>query len=182
MRGHRGVTLWMTGLSGAGKSTVAARVDEALARRGCNSYVLDGDNVRHGLCSDLGFSDRDRDENTRRVAEVAKLFTDAGAIVLVAVISPFRRERDSIRARMAKGDFVEVYVRADVSACESRDPKGLYKKARAGEIVNFTGVSAPYEEPLQPEILIDTTTADVDACARHILDFLERGAYIPKAP
>lgn len=180
MRGHRGVTLWMTGLSGAGKSTVAARVDELLAQRGHSSYVLDGDNVRHGLSADLGFTDRDRDENTRRVAEVAKLFTDAGIVVLAALISPYRRERDAVRARMAVGDFIEIYVRADVSTCESRDPKGLYKKARAGEITNFTGVSAPYEEPESPELVVDTAHADVDACADLVVQFLERGGYIPK--
>lgn len=180
-RGHKGATLWFTGLSGAGKSTVAARVEEILVARGHSVYVLDGDNVRHGLNSDLGFTRADRDENTRRVAEVAKLFTDAGVIVLTAIISPYQHERDQVRSKMDAGDFVEIYVAADLATCEARDPKGLYKKARRGEIQDFTGVSSPYEAPQKPELVIDTAVKDLNACAAEVVLFLEERGYIPKS-
>ncbi|MBK8169852.1 MAG: adenylyl-sulfate kinase [Sandaracinaceae bacterium] len=181
LHGHKGATLWFTGLSGAGKSTVAMRVESLLVQRGHTAYVLDGDNVRLGLNKDLGFSTADRDENIRRVAEVAKLFTDAGVLVLTSFISPHRKERDAVRASMAAGDFLEVYVAADLATCESRDPKGLYKRARAGEIAEFTGVSAPYEEPLAAELVVDTTKHDPDACAAQVLRFLEERGYIPQS-
>lgn len=171
--GHRGCTLWLTGLSGSGKSTVSHRVDRLLVERGCFAYVLDGDNVRHGLNRDLGFGAEERHENIRRVGEVARLFTDAGAIVLTAFISPYRQDRARVRELMAEGDFVEVFVDAPLEVCERRDPKGLYAKARAGQIAEFTGVSAPYEAPEAPEITVRTAESDVDACARQIVSWLE---------
>jgi len=180
IHGHRGATLWLTGLSGSGKSTLSHRVERKLLERGCFAYVLDGDNVRHGLNKDLSFSADDRVENIRRIGEVAKLFTDAGAIVLTAFISPYRADRDRVRAIMAPGEFVEVYVAASIEVCESRDPKGLYKKARAGEIADFTGISAPYEEPTTPELIVDTGAADVDACADRVVAYLESAGVIAK--
>lgn len=171
--GHRGAALWFTGLSGSGKSTLAHRVERLLVERGCFAYVLDGDNVRHGLCRDLGFSAEDREENIRRVGELARLFTDSGAIVLTAFISPYRADRASARALQGTGDFIEVHVAADLATCEARDPKGLYAKARAGEITNFTGLDAPYEAPEAPELRIDTGAADVDTCARQVVAHLE---------
>jgi adenylylsulfate kinase len=179
--GHRGATVWMTGLSGSGKSTVAYRVERQLLERGCFAYVLDGDNVRHGLCADLTFSPEDRAENIRRIGEVAKLFTDAGALLIASFISPYRRDRDRIRAGMIEGDFVEVHVATPIEVCEQRDPKGLYAKARAGEIPNFTGVGAPYEPPESPEIVIDTAKDDVDACASQVVAWLEQHGYLRAA-
>jgi len=177
--GHRGATLWFTGLSGSGKSTVARQVELALAERGHHVYTLDGDNVRHGLCRDLGFSPEDRAENIRRIGEVAKLFTDAGTLTLAAFVSPYRSDRDGVRALLAPGDFIEVYVAADLSVCESRDPKGLYKAARAGKIAEFTGISAPYEAPLAPEITLRTDEEDVDASAARVLAYLAQHGHIP---
>ena len=145
--GQRGVTVWLTGLSGSGKSTVATAAEQVVLSKDKLAYVLDGDNVRHGLNKNLGFSPEDRTENIRRIGEVAKLFNDSGVVVFTAFISPYREDRDAVRALMAEGDFVEVWVDADVATCEERDPKGLYKKARAGEIPEFTGISAPYEAP-----------------------------------
>ncbi|MEM9068897.1 MAG: adenylyl-sulfate kinase [Myxococcota bacterium] len=171
--GHRGVALWLTGLSGSGKSTLSHRVERKLIERGVFAYVLDGDNVRHGLNADLGFGAEERKENIRRVGEVARLFVDAGAIVLTAFISPYREDR--ARARSLIGDrFVEVHVAADLATCEARDPKGLYKRARAGEIPSFTGVSAPYEAPESPELRVDTGAADVEACASDVIAYLEK--------
>ncbi len=178
--GHRGATLWLTGLSGSGKSTLSHRVEKLLVERGVFAYVLDGDNVRQGLNRDLGFSPDDRQENIRRIGEVAKLFTDAGAIVLTAFISPYRSDRDGVRARMAPGDFIEVHVAASLEVCESRDPKGLYARARKGEIPEFTGVSAPYEPPEAPELRVDTGAADVEACARQVVDFLAERGYVAR--
>lgn len=175
--GHKGVTIWLTGLSGSGKSTVGNRLAEFIYERGGNAYVLDGDNIRFGLNKDLGFSPADRKENIRRIGEVSKLFTDNGTIAITAFISPYREDRDLARSIMNAGDFVEVYVKADISVCESRDPKGLYKKARAGEISNFTGISAPYEEPLNPELVVDTGAADLDTCTQQIMLFLEEKGY-----
>lgn len=176
--GHGGVTLWLTGLSGSGKSTLAHRVERRLIERGAFAYVLDGDNVRHGLNADLGFGADERKENIRRVGEVARLFTDAGAIVITAFISPYREDRARARALLEDGDFVEVHVAADLATCEARDPKGLYAKARAGEIPSFTGVSAPYEEPESPELRVDTGAADVDACAEQVLSYLGERGYL----
>ncbi len=176
--GHKGATLWFTGLSGSGKSTVARAVEQRLMDRGCFVYTLDGDNVRHGLCSDLGFSPADRAENIRRIGEVAKLFTDAGALTLAAFVSPYRRDRERVRGSLGEGDFIEVYVAASVEACEQRDPKGLYKKARAGEIADFTGISAPYEAPENAEIVLHTDQEDVAASAERVQSYLIRHGYI----
>ncbi|ALV91270.1 MULTISPECIES: adenylyl-sulfate kinase [Pantoea] len=153
--GHQGVVLWFTGLSGSGKSTVAGALEQALHRVGVSTYLLDGDNVRHGLCRDLGFSDDDRKENIRRVGEVAKLMVDAGLVVLTAFISPHRAERQMVRELLGAGQFVEVFVDTPLAVCEARDPKGLYKKARAGELRNFTGIDSIYEAPDAPEIHLD---------------------------
>ena len=172
LNGHRGALLWFTGLSGSGKSTLAHAVEEALHQRGCRTFVLDGDNVRHGLCADLGFSDADRQENIRRIGHMANQMVQAGTIVLTAFISPFRADRDKVR-KIAGGDFHEVYCQCSLELCEQRDVKGLYKKARAGEISDFTGISSPYEVPQHPELSIDTSSdlkGDVDA----IIDYLEQ--------
>jgi adenylylsulfate kinase len=176
--GQRGVTLWLTGLSASGKSTIACIVERRLIERGKLAYRLDGDNVRHGLNNNLGFSAADRTENIRRIGEVAKLFTDAGVIVLASFISPYRRDRDAVRALMPAGDFVEVYVKASVEAAERRDPKGLYKKARAGEIKNFTGLDDPYETPENPEIVIDTEALTPDKAADQITAYLDKSGYL----
>ncbi len=176
--GQRGVTLWLTGLSGSGKSTVAMAAEQLLCQRGHLAYVLDGDNVRHGLNKNLGFSPDDRTENIRRIGEVAKLFTDAGVIVLTSFISPYRADRDAVRELMAPGDFVEVYVDASLETCEQRDPKGLYQKARAGEIPEFTGISAPYEEPERPELVVDTNVLSVEESAGKLLAYLEGKGYL----
>lgn len=175
--GHGSAVLWFTGLSGAGKSTLAHAVEEELHRLGCRTYVLDGDNVRHGLCGDLGFSATDRTENVRRIGETAKLMVDAGIIVLTAFISPFRADRERVRGLMMPGDFLEIYCRCPLDVCEQRDVKGLYKKARAGEVKEFTGISSPYEAPLAPEIIIDTDDEhDLESCAQQVLALLrERG-------
>ncbi|MFO7775099.1 MAG: adenylyl-sulfate kinase [Candidatus Hydrogenedentota bacterium] len=176
LNGHKAVTLWFTGLSGSGKSTLAHAVENALFERKCRTYVLDGDNVRHGLNKDLGFSPADREENIRRIGEVAKLFTQAGVINLTAFISPYRADRDQARNIAEDGTFFEIYVKCALDVCEERDPKGLYKKARAGEIAEFTGVSAPYEEPNEPEIVVDTGEQSVEECTAEILNALaDRG-------
>jgi adenylylsulfate kinase len=179
--GHRGCTIWMTGLSGSGKSTLAVALEKKLWERGVRSYVLDGDNVRHGLNKDLGFSPEDRNENIRRIGEVAKLFTDANVVNVTAFISPYRADRDQVRALMAEGDFIEVFVDCPVEVCETRDPKGLYKKARAGQIPEFTGISAPYEAPLSPEIGLRTDKQSEDESLQAVLQYLERGGYSPPA-
>ena len=160
--GQKGVVIWFTGLSGSGKSTLAYAVEEKLHKMGYLTYVLDGDNIRHGLNSDLGFSPEDREENIRRVGEVAKLFADAGVIVMTAFISPYRKDRRRARRLMDEGRFVEVYCKCGLEVCERRDPKGLYKKAKAGEIDEFTGVSAPYEEPEKPEIVVETDKQSIE--------------------
>lgn len=179
--GHRGLALWLTGLSGSGKSTLAHRVERRLVERGVHAYVLDGDNVRHGLCRDLGFAPQDRHENIRRVGEVAKLFADAGVVVLAAFVSPYRADRDAVRALMPEGDFAEVHVAADLATCESRDPKGLYAKARRGELREFTGIDAPYEAPISPELRVDTGAESVDASAERVLAWLEERGVISRA-
>ncbi len=176
--GQRGVTLWLTGLSGSGKSTIAVATEALLVQRGHLAYVLDGDNVRHGLNKNLGFSPEDRTENIRRIGEVAKLFTDLGAVVLTSFISPYRADRDAARALFRDGDFVEVYVEAPLDVCESRDPKGLYAKARAGEIPEFTGISAPYEEPSSPELRLPTGDQGVEQSAEQLVAYLEKGGYL----
>lgn len=156
LNGHRGAVMWFTGLSGAGKSTLAHAVEERLHSMGCRTFVLDGDNIRHGLCSDLGFSDKDRTENIRRIGEVSKLFLESGTIVLTAFISPFRQDRELVRNLTPHGDFLEIFCDASLDVCETRDVKGLYKRARAGEIPHFTGISSPYEAPANPELRVDT--------------------------
>lgn len=176
---HQSCILWFTGLSGAGKSTLAHRVEDLLFARQCRTYVFDGDNVRHGLCADLGFSAQDRSENIRRVGEMSKLFLDAGVIALTAFISPFRKDRDMVRALVRDGDFIEIYCNAGVDVCEQRDVKGLYQKARRGEISDFTGISSPYEEPLKPEIVVHTGRDTLDDCAAEVLRYLEQHDKIP---
>jgi adenylylsulfate kinase len=172
------VTVWLTGLSGSGKSTIAVAAEKALADEGHLTYILDGDNVRQGLNNNLGFSPEDRTENIRRIGEVAKLFTDAGVIVFTSFISPYRADRDAAREIMADGDFVEAYVSASLETCEGRDVKGLYQKARSGEIPEFTGISAPYEEPEKPELVIDTNDQSVDESVQVLVDSLREGGYL----
>ncbi|HEY9826708.1 MAG TPA: adenylyl-sulfate kinase [Stenomitos sp.] len=169
---HKSVILWFTGLSGAGKSTLAHAVEDRLHHLGCRTFVIDGDNVRHGLCGDLGFSAEDRTENIRRVGEVAKLFTEAGLIVLTAFISPFRADRDRVRAMMPSGQFLEIYCDADLETCEGRDVKGLYQKARAGQIAEFTGISSPYEAPEHPELIVHTGAKPLEDCVDEVIDKL----------
>jgi adenylylsulfate kinase len=176
--GQRGVTVWLTGLSGSGKSTLAVAAERALVSRGRLAYVLDGDNIRHGLNKNLGFGPADRTENIRRIGEVAKLFCDAGLIVFTSFISPYRADRDAVRALMPAGQFVEAFVDASVETCEGRDVKGLYRKARAGEIPEFTGISAPYEAPLRPELVLDTNRQSVDESVDAILRYLEDKGYL----
>ena len=178
MLGQRGCTIWLTGLSGSGKSTIAVAAEQALNQLGRLTYILDGDNIRHGLNSNLGFSPADRTENIRRIGEVSKLFTDAGMIVFSSFISPYRADRDAVREIMGDGDFVEVWVDASVETCEGRDVKGLYKKARAGEIPEFTGISAPYEEPNKPELVIDTNGQTVEESVASLVSFLEKSGYL----
>ena len=176
--GQKGVVVWMTGLSAAGKSTIACMVERMLVDRGKLAYRLDGDNVRHGLNKNLGFSAADRAENIRRIGEVAKLFSDAGLIVLASFISPYRVDRDAVRANLPAGQFVEVYVKVSLEAAEQRDPKGLYKKARSGQLTGFTGIDDPYEEPTSAEIVIDTQTSSPEQSAAQILGYLETGGYL----
>jgi adenylylsulfate kinase len=171
--GHRGATVWLTGLSGSGKSTVADILSEMLHERGVLTAILDGDNIRHGLNSDLGFSPEDRKENIRRIAEVAKLFSSFGVVNILAFISPYREDRDFARSIQGEGDFIEVYVEVPLEVAEERDPKGLYKKARSGEIPSFTGISAPYEEPLSPELVLRTAESSPEECAAMVVSQLE---------
>ncbi|HIE03797.1 MAG TPA: adenylyl-sulfate kinase [Candidatus Latescibacteria bacterium] len=171
--GQRGVVLWFTGLPGSGKSTVANEVAHILHERGNLAYVLDGDNIRHGLNRDLGFSPEDREENIRRIGEVANLFADAGIIAITAFISPYRRDRDRVRKLLGEGRFIEVYVNCPLEVCQRRDPKGMYARARRGEIPEFTGISAPYEPPKAPEIELRTDLMSVEECARTVVEYLE---------
>ncbi len=178
LKQQKPVVLWFTGLSGSGKSTVANAVESKLLSLGKHSYLLDGDNVRHGLNKDLGFSDTDRVENIRRIGEVAKLFVDSGAIVLTAFISPFISDRAQARDLMEKGQFLEVFVDTPLEVCEQRDPKGLYKKARSGEIKNFTGIDSAYEAPVNPEIHLETAGKSIEACAEQVVNELENMGYL----
>jgi adenylylsulfate kinase len=176
----KSVLLWFTGLSGSGKSTLAHAVEERLHQLGRRTIVLDGDNIRHGLCADLGFEEHDRVENIRRVGEVAKLFLEAGVITLAAFISPFKAERERLRSLFPQEDFVEIYCRCPLEVCEQRDVKGLYKRARSGEISNFTGISSRYEEPLSPDLIVDTNKVNHDASVQAVLRLLsERGTIQP---
>jgi adenylylsulfate kinase len=176
--GQRGCLVWFTGLSGSGKSTVANLLEARLADAGIASYLLDGDNVRHGLCKDLGFTPEHRRENIRRLAEVGKLFVDAGLITLTAFISPYRSERSFARSLLQPGDFFEVYVSTPIEVCEERDPTGLYQKARDGKIPEFTGISAPYEVPLRPEVVFDTSRLSLDQCVDRVWEALKRGGHL----
>lgn len=175
---QKGVVIWFTGLSSSGKSTIARAVEERLFERGHMSYVLDGDNIRHGLNKNLGFSPEDREENIRRIGEVAKLFADAGFITMTAFISPYRKDRDQNRGLLKEGEFIEVFVKVSLDEAEKRDPKGLYKKARSGEIKEFTGVSAPYEEPLNPELTLDTDELSLTQCQDAVLRHLEESGIL----
>lgn len=172
LNAHKSAILWFTGLSGAGKSTLAHAVEDYLHKQGIRTFVLDGDNIRHGLCKDLGFSDQDRTENIRRIGEVSKLMLDAGIMVMTAFISPFKNDRQLVRELVNEGDFVEIYCEAPLSVCEERDPKGLYKKARAGEIPEFTGISSPYEAPDHPELVINTGDKSIQESVQVIIDYL----------
>jgi len=176
--GHKGVVVWLTGLSGSGKSTIATELQRKLFEMGCNVYILDGDNIRHGLNKDLGFSPEDREENIRRIGEVAKLFADAGFIAITSFISPYRKDRERARKLLEDGEFIEIYVKAPLEVCEKRDPKGLYKKARRGEIKEFTGISAPYEEPENPEIILETDKLSVEESVDTIIKYLENSGII----
>ena len=173
LNNHKSVILWFTGLSGSGKSTLAHAVEEELYQKKCRTYVMDGDNVRHGLCGDLGFSDEDRKENIRRIGNVAKLFLDAGTIVLTAFISPFLEDRETVRNLVLPGDFLEIYCNAPLGVCEQRDIKGIYKKAREGVIKDFTGISSPYEAPLNPELIVNTGEDSLDECIAQVLRLLK---------
>jgi adenylylsulfate kinase len=175
---NKGVILWYTGLSGSGKSSIANEVEKKIFEGGHHTYVLDGDNIRFGLNSNLGFSPEDRTENIRRIGEVAKLFVDAGIVVSTAFISPYRDDRDRVRSIVEEGDMVEIFVECAIEICEQRDAKGLYKKARAGEIKEFTGISAPYEEPKNPELVIDSGKHSVEECARMVVDYLKKNNYL----
>ncbi|PJN89809.1 adenylyl-sulfate kinase [Bacillus sp. mrc49] len=170
--GHESTVLWFTGLSGSGKSTIANAVAKELYNRNIRSYVLDGDNIRHGLNKDLGFSEEDRTENIRRIGEVSKLFVDSGQFVLTAFISPFRADRQIVRDLLEEGEFIEVYIKCPIEECEVRDPKGLYDKARKGIIKDFTGIDSPYEEPVQPEIILESNQYSVEECVEQVISFL----------
>jgi adenylylsulfate kinase len=177
MNGHKSVILWFTGLSNSGKSTIAHATEEQLHTLGCRTFVFDGDNVRHGLCADLGFSRADRDENIRRVGEMAKLFIEAGVLALTAFISPFRGDRHRVKNLVQEGDFLEIYCKCPLEVCEQRDVKGHYKKARAGEIKEFTGISSPYEEPVHPDLVLATDMMSVEQCVAAVIGLLRtRGA------
>jgi len=180
LKGHRSAVLWFTGLSGAGKSTIANAVDTLLNQRGIHTYLLDGDNVRHGLNKNLAFSAEDRAENIRRIGEVSKLMADAGLVTLTAFISPYLVDRDNVRNLLAPGEFIEILCKASLDTCESRDSKGLYKKARAGEIKGFTGIDDPYEAPVSPEIILDSDNKDIPTLAAEVIAYLESQQILPQ--
>lgn len=175
---HKSAVVWFTGLSGSGKSTIAVELEKELHHLGVRTYCLDGDNIRHGLNKDLGFNPDDRKENIRRIGEVSKLMVEAGLVVLAAFISPYRADRNEIRKRMDDGEFIEVFVNAKIETCESRDPKGLYKKARAGEVKEFTGIDAPYEAPLNPECMVNTDKQSVEESVQTIMSYLKAEGYL----
>jgi len=180
LNGHKGAILWFTGLSGSGKSTIAHAVEERLHQSGCRTFVFDGDNVRHGLCGDLGFSQKDRSENIRRIGEMVKLFLEAGIIVLTAFISPVGKDRERVRSLAPVGDFIEIYCRCPLDVCESRDVKGLYQRARSGEVKEFTGISSPYEAPEKPELVLDTNVCSLDECVSKVMVLLSQRGIISK--
>jgi len=169
---HKSVVIWFTGLSGSGKSTIAHLVEEKLFLKGCRTFVFDGDNVRHGLCSDLGFSDKDRSENIRRIGEMVKLFTEAGMISLAAFISPFRKDRQKVKTLVGEENFIEIYCSCSLNECQKRDVKGLYSRARAGNIKNFTGISSPYEVPEKPDLVLNTDQSAKEECVKSVIDLL----------
>ena len=173
LNNHRSIVLWFTGLSGSGKSTLAHALEEKLFQKGCRTFVLDGDNVRHGLNSNLGFSETGRTENIRRISEVSKLMLESGLIVMTAFISPIKKDRNEARKLISSGDFIEIYCKASLETCENRDVKGLYKRARAGEITNYTGIDSPYEVPENPELIVDTDNQSLEESVSSILNFLE---------
>ena len=175
---QKGATIWLTGLSGSGKSTIAVELEHALIENKHQAYILDGDNIRHGLNKNLGFSPEDRTENIRRIGEVAKLFTEANIITIAAFVSPYREDRENVRQLLGHGEFIEIYVKCSLEVCEARDTKGLYKKARAGEVKDFTGISAPYEEPLNPELTVDSSKLSVEESTRAILNYLEAKGHV----
>lgn len=178
--GHKSVILWFTGLSSSGKSTLAHAVEEKLHGNGYRTFVLDGDNVRHGLCSDLGFDNKSREENIRRIGEMSKLFMEAGIIVMTAFISPFRTDRDRVRGLVPHGEFLEIFCDCPIEICEQRDPKGFYKRARLGDVKEFTGISSPYEPPLNPELKVNTTLS-IDECVGEVINLLgTRGIIKPE--
>ncbi len=176
--GHKSALLWFTGLSGAGKSTIAHAVEEQLYQMSCRTFVLDGDNVRHGLCADLSFSKKDREENIRRIGEMAKLFVEGGVITLTAFISPFRADREGVRQLMGKQDYLEIYCHCPIEVCEQRDVKGLYKKARQGIIPEFTGISSPYEEPIEPSLILNTAELPLEVCVSRVISLLTTSAIL----
>ncbi|MCC7418978.1 MAG: adenylyl-sulfate kinase [Planctomycetaceae bacterium] len=178
LKKHKGAVLWFTGLSACGKSTISNTVDHMLNSQGVHTYLLDGDNIRMGLNKNLKFSAEDRAENIRRIGEVAKLFCDAGLITMTAFISPYRADRDKVRALLQPGQFIEIYVNASLETCEKRDPKGLYKKARAGELKGFTGIDDPYEAPEKPELVLDSNTKSIDELAGEVVAYLKKGGYL----
>lgn len=178
VKGHKSAILWFTGLSGSGKSTISVALETALHSKGIHTYRLDGDNVRHGLNKNLGFSPDDRSENIRRIGEVSKLMVDAGLFTLTAFISPYQEDRDQVREIVESDEFIEIYVKASLETCEERDPKGLYKKVRLGEIKGFTGIDAPYEEPINPEIIIDTNQLNIVESVNVIVSYLKENNYI----
>lgn len=176
--GHKSVVIWFTGLSGSGKSTISVALEKALFEQNITSYRLDGDNIRHGLNQNLGFSPEDRKENIRRIGEVGKLMVDAGVVTMTAFISPYEEDRNTVRDILEDGEFIEVFTKCSLDECESRDPKGLYKKARSGEIKEFTGINAPYEEPSNPEIIIDTENESVEESVEKIVAYLKENQYL----
>lgn len=181
LNGHKSAVLWFTGLSGSGKSTLANALEKRLHQLGVHTYLLDGDNIRHGINRDLGFSPEDRTENIRRIGEIARLFVDAGLFVLTAFISPFQADRELARSLVAGDEFIEIYLKCSLETCEQRDPKGLYRKARTGEIPEFTGISSPYEEPLQPELIIETDRQSLEESVERIVSHLRSRGYLHPA-
>jgi adenylylsulfate kinase len=181
LNGHKSAVLWLTGLSGSGKSTIGNAIDHLLHQSGIRSYVLDGDNIRHGLNKGLGFTEEDRKENIRRIGEVSKLFIDAGLFPITAFISPFRADRDLVRALVGDGEFIEIFIDCPIEECEKRDPKGLYQKARRGEIPNFTGISSPYEPPSEPEITLRSDQLEIKDAAELVVHFLREKGYFNEA-
>lgn len=178
LNNHKSAVIWFTGLSGSGKSTISVELEKELYNQGVRTYRLDGDNIRHGLNKNLGFSPEDRKENIRRIGEVSKLMVEAGLFTLSAFISPYREDRDEVRDLMEDGEFIEIFVNASVATCESRDPKGLYKKARAGEIKGFTGIDAPYEAPEEPEVTVDTDKQSIEESVEAIVSYLKAKGYL----